>query len=384
MKKNVLIICIFILLSGCNNEKNQVIKTENNNNSFFKIKDNKIDFEIEKIDSQYSEWQKHCSEKFRFEVQYPQDWMSDIGFISDENVGYQFTTLPKNRKPEKRSYFRILTTDKDMNINALEIKEKKNIVFLGYEATSYLFKDNDKRIVFKKDDIFFHIMIDSIITENETILDDILLSFRFLPDSEECREINKPKTTVLDNKIYYFGEKIGTVNNGKIFISFQGNLYSFSGDPKNLSKMNIVNIDDIYYYKGISINLPNKNREENNILYECTSSLLPSSPYFYCETNGEDYLTQYEFGKDYRQFSTGGGFALKWKKIYIRDIDGKDIVFEGILEGESYDYTDAPSQSEIQRIESKKYLDEIRKNALNKEKEKIWNDLVKSFSTEKE
>lgn len=365
MKKIILITCIFILFSGCSNEQKQVIDTE-------------------KKDFQQLEWQRHCSKKFGFEIQYPQNWISNLGFISDEDVGYQFATLPKNRKPEKRSYFKIFTTDKDMNINALEIKEKKNINFLGYDATSYLFKNNDKRIVFKKDDIFFHIMIDNIITENETILDDILLSLRFLSDSEECREINKPETVVLDNEIYYFGEKIGRFDNGKFFISFQGSLYSFSGNSENLSKINIANIDDIYYYKGISINLPNENREKTNILYECTSSLLLSKPYFYCKTNGENYLTQYEFGEDYRRFSTGGGFVLKWKKIYIKNIDGKDIVFEGILEGDSYDYTDAPSQSKIQIIESKKYLDEIKENTLNKEKEKTWNDLVKSFSVEKE
>lgn len=328
----------------------------------------------------YKYWKTHCSEKFRFEIQYPLGWISKLGAISDEDEGYQFSTLPENKPPEKRSYLSIFTTNEDMLIDISAIAEKKNIDFLGYDAISYLMNNGNERIVFKKNNIYFHVMIDDAIIENQAILDDILSSFRFLSDSEECTEINKPSIVVLKNDIYYHGKKIGTLNNGKIYISFLESIYSFVGNPKDLTKINFGNIDDIYYYKDLSINLPNKNREEVHIQYECTSSLLPSKPYFYCETNKENYLTQYEFGEDFRQLSSSGEFPFKWKKIYIKNIGGKDIVFEGVLEGDTYYSIDFPSQQEIDRIQSKEYLESIIQKNVNKEKEKIWEDMVRSFS----
>ena len=197
-----------------------------------------------------SDWQKYCSDKFRFQIQYPQDWMSDFGFISDDNIGYQFSTLPKNREPERRSYLSVFTTHEDMVINASEIKEEKNMKLLGYDAISYTFVDNDKRIVFKKDNTFFHIMIDNITAKNKTILDDIFSSFRFLSYSEKCQEVNKPGTTILGDKIYYYGTEIGSFDNGKISISFQGSTYSFAGNPEYLTKHQII--EGVYFYKNIS------------------------------------------------------------------------------------------------------------------------------------
>jgi hypothetical protein len=371
MKKVILILTLVILFStGCS--QNQQTTTppadiaSNNSN--------------EEQKGQHPNWQKQCSEKLNFEIQYPQDWISDIGFISDTVVGYQFSTLPKNKKLEKRSYFNIFTINEDMAINASEIKEEKSIKFLEYNAIQYTFKNNNKRIVFKKDDTFFHIIIDEIIKENEIILDDILSSFRFLSNNEGCHEINKPGTIILGDKIYYYGTEIGSFNNGRISISFQENTYSFLGNPEHLSKMNVGNIEDVYYYKKLSINLPNTNHKESPILYECSSPLLPSRPYFYCNTNEKDYLTQYEFGKDYRQFSTGGGFPLEWKKIHIKNINNKNIIFEGVLDGDTSDSTD---QKDIQKIKSKNYLDEIKQSSINKENEKMWESLVQSFSIEK-
>jgi len=329
-----------------------------------------------------SDWQKYCSEKFRFEIKYPQNWMSDFSFISDENVGYQFSTLPKDREPERRSYFMVFTTNEDMVINASEIKEEKKLKLLGYDATSYTFKNNDKRIVFKKDDTFFHMMIDNITAENKTILDDVFSSFRFLSDSEKCQEVNKPGTIISGDKIYYYGTEIGSFSNGKIYISFQGNTYFFTGNPKYLRKDEMI--EGVYFYKDISINLPDNKHKEPKIIYECTDSLLPLKPYFYCNTNGNNYLTQYEFGENYRQFSTGGGFSLKWKKIYIKNISGKNIIFEGFLEGDTYNLTESPTQAEVQKIKSKEYLDKINQNASNKKNEKEWDTLIESFSAEKE
>lgn len=379
MKKIILLICLLILSAGCN--KQQPIENQNNTDTITQEKNDSTTVEIPNL-LKYPDWQKYCSEKFRFEIHYPKNWINDIhAYTPEENNNFQFFAN-SNEEPQKRSYFSIFTTNQDVVISEAEIKEKKNIKLIGYDATSYTFTDNDKRLVFKNDDIFFHFMIENITVENKATLDNILSSFRFLSDSEECHEVNKPGTTILGNKIYYYGEEIGSFTNGKIFISFQGNMYSFSGNPEYLKKHEMI--EGVYFYKDISMNLPDSNQKEPKIIYKCSSSLLPSKPYYYCDTNGKNSLIQYEFGEDYRQFSTGGGFPLKWKKIYIKNIDGKDVIFEGILEGDTYDSTESPTQKEVQRIESKEYLDKIRQSTINKENEKMWETLVRSFSAEKE
>ncbi len=378
MKKVSLIACALVIaFSGCNHKQVQNADTEKNDTLLFESQE----------DFPGQNWQRYCNERFRFEIQYPQDWMNDIHGNSPANgTGYQFAALPKNREPERRSYFRIFTDNKDLPTNNPEVKEKEGIDFLGRKATSYIFKDGDRVVVFEKDGVFFRLGMNDITTENEEVLEGILSSFRFLAESEICQETNKPGTVVVGDEIYYYGEKIGSFDNGKIFISFQGSTYSFQGDPQYLSKYPMIDaFKGVYFYKDISINLPNENREERKILYECSSSLLPSKPYFYCETNGEDCLAQYEFGENYRQFSTGGGFLLKWKKIYIKNINGEDVVFEGYLTGDSYDIAESPTlgQEEIGRIKSKKHLDEIKGDKANQKKVEEWDQLVKSFSIKK-
>ena len=235
---------------------------------------------------------------------------------------------------------------------------------------------------------------------------------------------------VENNEIFYEGKKRGYLVDNKIFIEFKENVYSFNfqNDFDNLTLYDMNSVfQNIIWYQSLNINLPEE--MDIKILYKCTSPLIRGNSYEYCETNGEDYLVQYEFGGMYRQFGTGGGHFESWKKIFIKKIDNKNIIFEGFLEGSSlstdtsfitYDAVNIyksllkynliedlnlnnelenertdksfakfnevlePVYAKMRRIvESKKYLDKVKNDHINLEKEEKWQKTIDSFSLEK-
>lgn len=112
-------------------------------------------------------------------------------------------------------------------------------------------------------------------------------------------------------------------------------------------------------------------------------------PSFYCETNGEDFLEQYEFNSIPVQLGTGGGFAEYWKKIYIRKIDGENFVFMGALNGEGahdrgkeYNTITPSGQEEYEKYANKAYLDQILADPENQERIASWDAFVESFRIE--
>jgi hypothetical protein len=327
--------------------------------------------------------------------------------MSDEDEGPQVSFAFYEEEPS--SVFTIFTTTTytismyEETMSAEAIRGKREIKMLGKKAISYpsqselrdsfgtvVYLNNNKEIFFEKDKTLFHFEMDNITDNNEKIFEDILSSFRFLSESEECHEIDKPFTVVLEDKIFYYGQEIGTFADGKIIIPFggEGEKYSFPGNPQKLSLLfgYPVYDDTLIIAEPRALSLSQK----PEMTYDCSGPLKPPSPYFYCETNGKNYLEQYEFGPG-MGFGTGGGDTLFWHKMYLKNIDGRDIVFAGALTGDTF-FTDLPEddpfmpamQKEKERLQSRKYLDEIIQNTANKEKERIWNGVVHSFSLEKE
>jgi len=396
MKKITLTICL-LLLAGCTSQNSPATPAQNGTSPTDQTEQTLQTAQTTQAAITTQNWKKYCSDKFHFEILYPPEWTNNLSFISDKNEDYQLRIDSTGLK--QQSSFSIFTTDKDMAISKDDITKTEQINLLGQTATSYTLDtkiltgdglgnqttlhETNKRIVLKKDGIYYHFMLNNITDESRETLEGILASVRFLTASEQCRETKKPGIVVLDGIIYYGGDKMAEYKDGKIILSDEATTYAFPGDPQNLFAIaDVEQSRGVYHYANLTINLPRENSGEQKIIYQCTSPLLPDSPYFYCNTNGKDYLEQYEFGEDYRQFSTGGGYDLKWKKIYIRDIGGKNFVFEGVLDGDSYDVSAGPSP-ELDRIKSKKYLDEIIKTAANKDNEKMWKGIVDSFSLNK-
>ena len=108
-------------------------------------------------------------------------------------------------------------------------------------------------------------------------------------------------------------------------------------------------------------------------------------PWFYCETNGEDWLTQYEFsGAEGLVIMTGGGYGERWYKLYLKKVKGENLIFIGTLSGDDIDTEDsyeggAEALKKMRAVSSKAYLDELLKKEDNIKKIAEWDAFVKSF-----
>jgi hypothetical protein len=201
---------------------------------------------------------------------------------------------------------------------------------------------------------------------------------------------------VTDGKIYYNNQYRGYADNHRIYLENEGTTYSFEY-PQGLGALSFANFDaqpfnEIAYYNDLTINLPSNvggRYSDIDINYACDSSLRYDNPYYYCQTNGQDYLEQYEMGSTYRQWpGTGGGISVFWHKIYIKKFGNQDIVFEGrfndvsISSDERLDETTA-NQEWINLVESKNYLDQVIKaSSHNQAKEAQWQAVIDSFRVE--
>jgi len=144
-------------------------------------------------------------------------------------------------------------------------------------------------------------------------------------------------------------KKIGKVLNGRIFIEFDGSTYSFDGDMKGLGLLGYDKCNNVpsdwnsrLTYNGLLINLPKKS-DLVKVTYVCDAP-LSGIIFKYCETNGNDRISEYEFGKGY----LSRNYKNNWEKVFIKKTGGKNIVFEGILSNfavsDSLLYADKPSK----------------------------------------
>lgn len=188
---------------------------------------------------------------------------------------------------------------------------------------------------------------------------------------------------IVDNMIYLYNTKRGWIKDNRIFIEFEDSIYSFefAEDFENLYFNPIQGYEHIIEYKGVSIILPTE-KHKIQIVYKCSGPLLHNQPYEYCETNEIDFLTQYEFGQAFGQFTSGANTTFHWNKIAIIKKLNDNVIFNSSLLGDIYDPTDQPVPSEIERIKSKEYLDLILQNKKNIEKQQQFKKIVDSFKLE--
>ena len=293
------------------------------------------------FEEKHPDWQKFCSEKFRFEVYYPEDWGPHF-FSDGESEGSQLKLNyypPYQRDMTKGpASFKIFTNYENISVDESKVDGKRYFEIDGESAILYMLNYSYKKtwtefdgtVIFEKDGIFYSFEIRDITPKYFEKLEDIISSFRFLPDSEECDEIHRAGIFVRDGIIFEDGEEIGAFSEGKISFCSAENEYSFSGDPESFHKDRMANT----YYKRIRISPPHEYWEDSGpkITYECDSSLVPSQPYFYCETNGKDYLEQYEFGRSYRRVAPETTTESYWRKILVKKINGVDVLFQIILQ----------------------------------------------------
>jgi hypothetical protein len=196
---------------------------------------------------------------------------------------------------------------------------------------------------------------------------------------------------LIDGDIYHYEEKRGTYQDGIITMDINDHQISLPGDITKLTFGGFEGSTN-FYYDGLSINDRASGpmviyKDFNPISYSCDGPLAYKSeddspmPNYYCKTNNTDYLEQFEFSAmDASLSSGGGGYDIRWHKLYLKKHEDQTFFFFGNLKGESYDpYGYSSNDENYQRISQKSYLDEILKGPENIERIERWDELLENL-----
>jgi len=319
----------------------------------------------------------HCNPFAGYQFINPRNYQNYQWHILNQE-GYQTFLTPENIDKTYKPAISVLYSTDDTLIKSVDslADNVTEITFANSQGLLVSLPNLERRII-QNDKGVFQIDLSNFTSSEKDVKENFLNSFSFVTNQEQCfSRVYQP--TIINNYLYQDTQLIAQQNDSYITFTDSASQFTIQSAKLDLFQKDYM-LDSKYYYNGLSINLPNKKYQNQKILYQCTSPLLASQPYFDCQTNNSDFLTQYEFGKDYYQFSTGGGFPLTWKKIYIKRINGMDIIFEGRLAADNYWPTDDNTQELIDRIESKEYLEYVKSLPINKYNEQVWENIVESF-----
>ena len=319
----------------------------------------------------------HCNPFASYQFIHPRNYQNYQWQIFNQE-GYQTYLTPENIDKTNKPAISVLYSSDDTLIEAVDslADNVKEITLDNSPGFLISLPSIERRVIQNKKGVFQIDLINFTESEND-IKENFLNSFSFAANQEQCFS-RAYQPTIINNYLYQDTQLIAEQKDSNITFIDSDSQFTIQNAKLDLFQKDYM-LDSKYYYNGLSINLPNERYQNQKIIYQCTSPLLANQPYFDCQTNNSDFLTQYEFGKDYYQFSTGGGFPLTWKKIYIKRINGIDIIFEGRLAADNYWPTDENTQELIDRIESKEYLEYIKSLPINKYNEQVWEKTVESF-----
>jgi hypothetical protein len=211
--------------------------------------------------------------------------------------------------------------------------------------------------------------------------------------------------TVRDNIIYDSGNiQIGSVNNSLISMNFGDGKIFFKGAIDKIKPRLPLEGVNFFYYDELLIsdyiNGPySMYKTSSEIIYNCDGPSLhyknndpmdidrKDIPYYYCQTNKTDFLSQYEFSAAETGFATGDMPVERWYKLYIKKINNKNIFFIGELEDNAYLYNlhsymdnDGMGNEKYKEVSSQNHLDNLLDNALNKDKIAKWDNFVENVN----
>lgn len=235
-------------------------------------------------------------------------------------------------------------------------------------------------------------------SENLEIFEEMLGSFEFI-DYLEKNSFLQEGVELKNDKIFFNNKERGHIRNGKIFIKFKNDIISFNGD---IGKVIFSEEgDNIFYYNGLQVSddfyCAYRNTYEtvdkDEITFACDGPLADYKNgdftalgrdevnWQYCETDGKEFLTQFELtAASGYQFGTGGGFIESWKKLYIKEVHSGSYIFTGNLGGDFIDSDPSFYDKEKYKyISSKEYLDVLLAKGENENKIKEWDQFVDSF-----
>jgi len=205
-------------------------------------------------------------------------------------------------------------------------------------------------------------------------------------DNGEDENTIEDSMKVIDGDIYSYGSKIGFIDEDNININLDKKVFTFSGDINKIyfwkpsEKIIVFSYDNLRISNGLY--RANSGRGPIEIVYNCNGPLvdIENIKVEYCETNGMDYLTQYEFSDlSSSGFGTGGGTSWMWYKLYIKKINGVDFVLQGIIGDDRVDgprfYTQEQKEK-YDKLSSKNYLDDLLKEKKVNENIEKWDNFV--------
>jgi hypothetical protein len=143
-------------------------------------------------------------------------------------------------------------------------------------------------------------------------------------------------------------------------------------------------------------------QDNNKISFKCDGSLVkkPKSesgadwknftknvPNYYCETNGKDFLSQFEFqtASVYPVLTTGGDYGEGWVRVYIKKAPDLNYFLLGSVTaaGGANDYWITGDSSEkYAQLTKKDYLDGLLKNPKVLQSVTLWQNIAGSFRVE--
>ncbi len=216
--------------------------------------------------------------------------------------------------------------------------------------------------------------------------------------SEEVTE-NDYGIALKDGNILYSGEKVGTVKDGKIQMTFWGNTYAFPGEVgKIMVQEKLLDNEEFaiagFNYDGVDVGTSMdgqyakyKVADISKFSFTCKGTLFTFAetgkevPHYGCETDGKTYWTQYELNSAYMYGVgvTGGEGYDNWNKMYVRKIGDKNLVFVAdfshqiIPTGAAYD-----EPAKYKEVSTKAALDKLLNDVPTRELIGRWDAFVKS------
>lgn len=183
---------------------------------------------------------------------------------------------------------------------------------------------------------------------SENLKPAVQASSLVIPESTTYKDPNG-SFEVKNDEILIKGVKVGYVKNNIIYLQIHGKTINFPGNlqdlsfgsvdaaPFNVGGFSLYGLTYYPQYRGpYAVYKP---IDPTKISYVCNGSLVFNSngtprPFQYCETNGKDSLSQYEYSGAGDGFSTGAGYGEIWQKVYVKRLNGVNFIFSTSLPGQ--------------------------------------------------